>query len=193
MARTGYFNPKLYIDWLDTRERLIDAGCFEIVTAETYDGGPTLPDGLTRAVELAGGYGTLVVPSLKDISTNPTHVADAVALIEAEQVFFYAIDERLSSEDFERGALPRLIFTIANMQREYFGRSVSAGMAVARNEGTRIGRPRRLSDADLTYAADVLSDPYVTVAEIAYELGVSTSTLFRAAGGGRASLIARYG
>jgi transposase-like protein len=49
----------------------------------------------------------------------------------------------------------------------------------ARSRGRKGGRPRSLSDKDLKQARALLTDPEITVEEVARRFGVDPSTLYR--------------
>jgi transposase-like protein len=63
-----------------------------------------------------------------------------------------------------------------------------AGLAAARAPGRKGGRPMALSAADLAAAKAMLSDPEITVSEVARRLAISPSTLYRHLPGGRAGI-----
>ena len=64
-----------------------------------------------------------------------------------------------------------------------------AGLATARAANRRGGRPKALSEAQIRRAKAMLSDPMITVDEVAQQLGTATSTLYRHIPGGRSSLL----
>jgi DNA invertase Pin-like site-specific DNA recombinase len=54
-----------------------------------------------------------------------------------------------------------------------------AGLDAVRSRGRKGGRPRSLSDKDLKQARALLSDPEITVEDIARRFGLGPSTLYR--------------
>ncbi len=83
----------------------------------------------------------------------------------------------------------RLVFHIfgalAEFERSIIRDRTLAGLASARARGRVGGRPRGLSNEDIAAAKALLSDPTITVEEVAKRLGVATSTLYRYLPGGR--------
>ena len=77
----------------------------------------------------------------------------------------------------------RLIFTvfsaIAEFEREIIRERTRAGLDAARTRGHKGGRPRSLSEKDLKQARALLTDPEITVEDVARRLGVGPSTLYR--------------
>lgn len=77
----------------------------------------------------------------------------------------------------------RLISTafgaIAEFEREMIRERTQAGLDAARSRGRKGGRPRSLSDKHLNQARALLTDPEITVEEVARRFGVGPSTLYR--------------
>ncbi|MGI4945110.1 MAG: recombinase family protein [Janthinobacterium lividum] len=86
----------------------------------------------------------------------------------------------------------RLVFTIfsaiAEFEREIITERTRAGLDAARARGRRGGRPPSLKPRDLKEARALLSDPDITVEEVAARLKVSPSTLYRHLPGGRSAV-----
>jgi DNA invertase Pin-like site-specific DNA recombinase len=61
-------------------------------------------------------------------------------------------------------------------------------LAVARAAGRRGGRKPALGPAEVKRAKAMLGDPTITVEEVAQQLGVPISTLYRYLPGGRSAL-----
>ena len=87
----------------------------------------------------------------------------------------------------------RLVFhmfaAIAEFERELLLERTHAGLAVARAAGRRGGRKPALGPAEVKRAKAMLSDPTITVEEVAQQLGVPISTLYRHIPGGRSGLL----
>jgi DNA invertase Pin-like site-specific DNA recombinase len=85
-----------------------------------------------------------------------------------------------------------LIFNIfaslAEFERSIIRERTRAGLDAARSRGRVGGRPRSLSAEDLKQARALLTDPDITVEEVAKRLRVGVSTLYRQLPGGRAEI-----
>lgn len=68
---------------------------------------------------------------------------------------------------------------IAEFERKIVCERTRAGLDAARHRGRKGGRPRALSDKDLTQARALSADPEITVEDVARRLGVGASTLYR--------------
>jgi DNA invertase Pin-like site-specific DNA recombinase len=77
---------------------------------------------------------------------------------------------------------------LAEFERSVIRERTRAGLEAARARGRTGGRPRSLSEGDLTAARAMLRDPEITVEEVARRLGVGPATLYRHLPGGRSLL-----
>ena len=64
-----------------------------------------------------------------------------------------------------------------------------AGLAKAKALGRRGGRKPTMGPAEIKRAKAMLADPEITVEEVAQQIGVRPSTLYRHIPGGRSSLV----
>ena len=67
----------------------------------------------------------------------------------------------------------------AEFEREIIRERTRAGLDAARSRGRTGGRPRSLSEKHLKQARALLTDPEITVEDIARRFGVGPSTLYR--------------
>lgn len=76
-----------------------------------------------------------------------------------------------------------MIFTvfwaIAEFEQEIIRECTSAGLDASCARGRKGGRPRVLSEKNLKEARALLTDPDITVEDVARRLGVGSSTLYR--------------
>ena len=86
----------------------------------------------------------------------------------------------------------RLIFHIfaalAEFERSIIRERTRSGLESARKRGRLGGRPPALSPQDLQAAKALLSNPKITVEEVAKRLNVAPSTLYRHLPGGRGAI-----
>jgi DNA invertase Pin-like site-specific DNA recombinase len=87
----------------------------------------------------------------------------------------------------------KLIFhifgSLAEFERSLIRERTNAGLKAARERGRLGGRPPSLSKKNLAAAKAMLKDPTMTVADVASQLGVSASTLYRHLPGGRSQIM----
>lgn len=86
----------------------------------------------------------------------------------------------------------RLVFHVfaamAEFERELTLERTHAGLAQAKALGRRGGRKPAMGPDEIKRAKSMLADPTTTVEEVAQQLGVQPSTLYRHIPGGRSSL-----
>lgn len=86
----------------------------------------------------------------------------------------------------------RLVFhvfaAVAEFERELTLERTHAGLAQAKALGRRGGRKPAMGPAEIKRARAMLADPTITVEEVAQQIGVQPSTLYRHIPGGRSSL-----
>jgi DNA invertase Pin-like site-specific DNA recombinase len=82
----------------------------------------------------------------------------------------------------------RIFGALAGFKRGIIRERTRAGLDAARARGRKGGRPPALSKKDVAAARAMLSDPEITVEEVAARLKVAPSTLYRHIPGGRSSV-----
>ena len=77
----------------------------------------------------------------------------------------------------------KLVFTIfaalAEFERSIIQERTRAGLEAARSRGRIGGRPRSVTEDDITVAKALLKDPDITVRKVAERIGCSEATLYR--------------
>jgi DNA invertase Pin-like site-specific DNA recombinase len=76
-----------------------------------------------------------------------------------------------------------LLGAIAEMERDLIRERTNAGLAAARARGRKGGRKAILTEKKLDAARALLEDRNRSVGEVAKQLGVGRTTLYRALGG----------
>jgi len=80
----------------------------------------------------------------------------------------------------------KLIFhvfaALAEMETEVMRERTRDGLAAARRRGAKLGRPRALSPDKVEVARTLMDNPKLSAAQVARQLGVHRSTLYRSLG-----------
>ena len=159
-------------------DALRDAGC-EKIFEETASGARCDRPELNAALEFMRAGDTLVVWKLDRLARSTRQLLETVELLSQRQMGFKTITQNIDTTS----AGGRLIFTvfgaIAEFEREIIRERTRAGLDAARSRGRTGGRPRSLSEKDLKQARALLTDPEITVEDIARRFGVGPSTLYR--------------
>lgn len=72
-----------------------------------------------------------------------------------------------------------MLGAIAEFERALIRERTVAGLVEARRKGKTGGRPRRMTEKDITAAKAILADGALTSKEVAARFGVSKATLYR--------------
>ena len=159
-------------------DALREAGC-EKIFEETASGARRDRPELNAALEFMRAGDTLVVWKLDRLARSTRQLLETVELLSKQQMGFKTVTQDIDTTN----AGGRLIFTvfgaIAEFEREIIRERTRAGLDAARSRGRKGGRPRSLSDKDLKQARALLTDPEITVEDIARRFGVGPSTLYR--------------
>jgi DNA invertase Pin-like site-specific DNA recombinase len=159
-------------------DALRDAGC-EKIFEETASGARRDRSELNAALDFMRSGDTLVVWKLDRLARSTRQLLETVEMFERRKIGLKAITQDIDTTN----AGGRLIFTvfgaIAEFEREIIREGTRAGLDAARSRVRKGGRPRALTDKDLKQARALLTDPEITVEEVARRFGVGPSTLYR--------------
>lgn len=151
-----------------TRDRYVDRG----VSASTASH-PGL-DALLNDVEPGQ---TIYVYKLGLIGRSTAHVAQLVADLTAKGVFIET-PEGIDSATATGKAMLDMLAIVAEMERAFVSERTRAGLAAAKLQGRKGGRPK-VTDPRQSQQAQALRDAGDPVPDIARTLGVSVATIYR--------------
>ncbi len=174
-------NPKAQIDALEA------AGCERVFT-ETASGAQRDRPELRAALDYMRSGDTLVVWKLDRLARSLKQLIHTVEDLAERSIGLRSLTEQLDTTSPGGRLVFHIFGALAEFERAIIRERTMAGLEAARSQGRVGGRPPALSEKDLAAARALLSDPEITVTEIARRLGVNPSTLYRAIPGGRSSL-----
>jgi DNA invertase Pin-like site-specific DNA recombinase len=108
--------------------------------------------------------------------------------MEARQIGFRSLTEAIDTTTAGGRLIFHVFAALAEFERSVIKERTTTGLAAARARGRKGGRPRSLSEKDIAAAKAMLSDPEITVDEVARRLGVGPATLYRHMPGGRGGI-----
>lgn len=174
-------NPEMQHDAL-TR-----AGCEKIFTEKASGAQRDRPQ-LQAALEYMRSGDVLVVWKLDRLARSLKQLIETVELLEGQQIGFRSLTEAIDTTSPGGKLVFHIFAALAEFERGIIRERTQAGLAAARARGRVGGRPPALSSDDLAAAKAMLRDPEITVEQVAKQLGVSPSTLYRHFPGGRSSV-----
>ncbi|MFD1913995.1 recombinase family protein [Halodurantibacterium flavum] len=174
-------NPALQLDALTA------AGCEKVFTEKASGAQRDRPE-LAAALSYMRSGDSLVVWKLDRLARSLPQLIETVAQLEAKGIGFRSLTEAIDTTTAGGKLIFHIFGALAEFERSVIRERTRAGLKAARERGRKGGRPPALSAADLAAAKALLSDPAITVDEVAARLKVSPATLYRHLPGGRAGI-----
>lgn len=174
-ARVSTEDQKLDIQ-LDALTR---AGVDQIFHDHGVSGAKAARPGLDAALASLVKGDTLVVYKLDRLGRSVLHLADLIARLDETGIQFCSLTEGIDTTTPGGKLVFHVFAAVAEFSRNLIRENTVAGLQAARARGVKIGRPRRLSEAEVQRAQALINDDGLTHAHAAQQLGVSESTLQR--------------
>jgi DNA invertase Pin-like site-specific DNA recombinase len=115
-------------------------------------------------------------------------LTETIAELKRRHVGLWVLAQDLSTESAAGDLVFRLFAAVAEFDRELTLERSTRDLATAKALGRRGGRKPAMGPSDISRAKRLLMDSTVTVEEVAKQMGVQPSTLYRHIPGGRSSL-----
>jgi len=163
------------------------AGVEKIFT-ETASGTRADRPVLAEVLEFARSGDTLVVYSLSRLARSIRHLLDVAEGLRERGVALKSITESIDTSTPGGRFTFAVLGALNQMEVELLRERTRAGLAAARARGRVGGRPRSLDASKLRIARTLLASGELSVSEVARQVGVAPSTLYRAIPGGRSGL-----
>lgn len=142
---------------------------------------------LAAALDFARAGDTLVVWRLDRLARSLRQLIETVEDVESRGIGLRSLTEALDTTTSGGRLVFHVFGALAEFERAIIRERTRAGLDSARVRGRLGGRPPRLDVRSKAIAAALLKDPFIPVAEIARQLGVSRTTLYKHFPGGRAA------
>lgn len=162
-----------------SRPRLLgDAGCERVFADDAADRDAGLPR-LRECLAALRPGDVLVVTDLGQLGRTQREIVSAVAEVRQRGAGLRSLREDLDTTAPGGDAVFRVFAGLADAGRAAISAGTSDGLAAARAQGKRLGRPPALIAGQLREVRDLLLTPENTVSGVARQLGVSRSTLYK--------------
>jgi DNA invertase Pin-like site-specific DNA recombinase len=174
-------NPSLQTDALH------EAGCEKVFTEKASGASRERPQ-LKAALEYMRSGDTLVVWKLDRLARSLKQLVETVESLGEQEIGFRSLTEAIDTTTPGGRLVFHIFAALAEFERSIIRERTKAGLAAARARGKVGGRPRSLAADGLAAAKAMLTDPNITVEDVASRLQVAPATLYRYLPGGRSAL-----
>jgi DNA invertase Pin-like site-specific DNA recombinase len=168
-------------------DALRQAGC-ERVFIETGSGARADRPELAKALEMARAGDTIACWRLDRIGRSLRHLIEIAEQLQQRGIALRSLTENIDTGTTSGRFLFNILGALGQMEREIIVERTRAGLAAAAARGRRGGRPPALDTDKLRAAKAMLASGTMTTTEVARQLGVAPSTLYRHLPGGRSAL-----
>jgi DNA invertase Pin-like site-specific DNA recombinase len=174
-------NPALQLDALKA------AGCEKLFVEKASGAQRDRPE-LLAALEYLRAGDSLVVWKLDRLARSLKQLIETVELLESRSIGLRSLTEAIDTTTAGGKLVFHVFGALAEFERSIIRERTKAGLDAARARGKKGGRPPALVAKDLAAAKAMLSDPEITMEEVAKRLRVAPSTLYRHLPGGRGAI-----
>ena len=161
------------------RHALQIAGCQAIFEDQGLSGAAIDRPGLDRALKRLKEGDILVVWKLDRLGRSLPHLIEVVTELKDRGIGFLSLQEQINTTSSGGRFYLHILAALAEFEREMIRERTKAGMAAAKRRGVRLGRPNKLSGADVTAARTMIAEGHQRQ-HIAAQFGVSQLTLRKA-------------
>jgi DNA invertase Pin-like site-specific DNA recombinase len=168
-------------------DALRQGGCDKLYI-ETASGMRTDRPELAKLLDAARAGDTIVVWRLDRLARSLKHLIDLSERLQRRGVGLRSPTESIDTATPGGRCMFSILGALNQMEVEILRERTRAGLAAAAARGRKGGRPAALDEGKLRAAKALLASGAFTAAEVARQVGCSTSTLYRSLPGGRSAL-----
>lgn len=155
------------------------AQCNRIFKDHGISGGKASRPGLDRALKTLKRGDALVVLKLDRLGRSVQHLSDLLVRLGSEGVHFCSLAEGINTTTPGGKLVYHLFAAFAEFQRDIIRENTVLGLATAKKNGSRLGRPRLLDIHDILEGHRHVTQLGTPIGEIAERLNVCHATLTR--------------
>ena len=159
-------------------DALTAAGCERIFEERASGAKEDRPE-LMRALDVARPGDVLVVWKLDRLARSLKQLVLVLDDLNARGIGFRCLAPAIDTTTPEGRLLYSITGAFAEFERAIIQQRTKAGLKAALARGRKGGRPPALSPDDIRDARAMLSDPTISVAQVAERFGVGRTTLYR--------------
>lgn len=177
--KIGYARVSTEDQHLDAqRDALRAEGCAKIFAEKITGTGHNRP-ALQAAVSSLHAGDVLIVWKLDRLGRSLRDLIEIVRQLEQRDIGFHSLSDNINTNSSSGRLLFHVMGAIAEFEAALNSERTKAGLAVARRNGKRLGRPPCMSIAQIEEAWRLLENEHLPLIDIAGRFNVGRTTLWR--------------
>ena len=160
------------------RDALTAAGCERIFT-DTITGTSTERPGLTKALAALKAGDTLIVWKLDRLGRSLAHLVQLIAELGGRGIGFRSLSDPIDTASAGGRLVLHIMGALAEFERSLIVERTQAGLQAAKRRGRKLGRPTKLTAAQIVHARALLASGE-NGSTVARSFGVARATLYEA-------------
>ena len=178
MKIIGYARVSTEEQNLDLQKQALERhGCDQIFEDHGISATAKTRPGFEQALATLNEGDTFVIWKMDRAFRSLRNALDLLEDLEARGIEFVSLTDAIDTTTAMGKAMYQLRGVFSELERSLISERTKAGLAAAKKRGKHIGRPRKLTDSQITWAITQLETDTITA--IAKHLRVSTHTLSR--------------
>lgn len=161
------------------RDALNAVPCDRIFEDHGVSGAKSSRAGLDELLSQLQSGDTVVVFKLDRLGRSVLHLSDLLVQFQRQDIHFCSLSEGINTATPGGKLVYHLFSAFAEFQRDIIVENTVAGLAAARLNGKRLGRPPAITTATLMTAQSAIAEEGISVSEVARRLGIKRTTLAR--------------
>ena len=160
------------------QDTLKKAECSKIFT-DVISGVKAERKGLDEALSYVRKGDTLVVWRLDRLGRSLPHLITTLTDFEERGIGFKSLTENIDTTTSGGKLIFHIFGALAEFERNLIKERTQAGLTAARARGKKGGRPKALTDRQMSIAHSLYADKHASIPEICRTLKISRATLYR--------------
>ena len=178
-TKIGYTRVSTVAQTLEQQEAALKAAGVNKTFSDVMSGARDDRPGLAELLAYVREGDTVVVWKLDRLGRNMLHILQTVKELTERGVTLVSTSDGIDSSTAAGRMMIGVLGSLAEYERELIHERTALKRAASRANGTKFGRPRKVSDGDHIATARRMKADGHTGKDIAKFLGVSRATLYR--------------